>query len=197
MFKEAIIMDSKEAIMQATIALINENGECIDDITVREICKKADVGLGLINYHFGSKENLIKQCVERIINGIVDEFRSIEEKTIGLTPFDKLDYLGNLTLTYLFDHYAVAKISILGDLGAPKEDDNTEGTCHAYLPLVAACRPDWDDGTLRRKTFNLIAVLQQSFLRHNVIYKLYGIDLTDKGQRQRFHSKILHDILEI
>ena len=174
-------MDSKEAIMQATIALINENGKCIDDITVREICKKADVGLGLINYHFGSKENLIKQCVERIINGIVDEFRSIEEKTIGLTPFDKLDYLGNLTLTYLFDHYA----------------DNTEGTCHAYLPLVAACRPDWDDGTLRRKTFNLIAVLQQSFLRHNVIYKLYGIDLTDKGQRRRFHSKILHDILEI
>ena len=163
-------MDSKEAIMQATIALINENGKCIDDITVREICKKADVGLGLINYHFGSKENLIKQCVERIINGIVDEFRSIEEKTIGLTPFDKLDYLGNLTLTYLFDHYAVAKISILGDLGAPKEDD---------------------------KTFNLIAVLQQSFLRHNVIYKLYGIDLTDKGQRRRFHSKILHDILEI
>lgn len=61
-------MDSKEAIMQATIALINENGKCIDDITVREICKKADVGLGLINYHFGSKENLIKQCVERIIN---------------------------------------------------------------------------------------------------------------------------------
>ena len=50
-----------KAIIQATIALINENGECIDDITVREICKKADVGLGLINYHFGSKENLIKR----------------------------------------------------------------------------------------------------------------------------------------
>ncbi len=61
-------MDSKEAIIQATIALINENGECIDDITVREICKKADVGLGLINYHFGSKEN---KCLKYYINWVL------------------------------------------------------------------------------------------------------------------------------
>ena len=54
-------MDSKEAIMQATIALINENGKCIDDITVREICKKADVGLGLITVSLTSSARLRKK----------------------------------------------------------------------------------------------------------------------------------------
>ena len=38
-------MDNKEIIIQAAIDLINEKGERMDDITVREICKKANVGL--------------------------------------------------------------------------------------------------------------------------------------------------------
>lgn len=44
-------MDNKEAIIQETIKLIEEKGERLDEITVREICKRASVGLGLVNYH--------------------------------------------------------------------------------------------------------------------------------------------------
>ena len=54
-------MDNKEAIIQETIKLIEEKGERLDEITVREICKRASVGLGLVNYHFGNKEKLIEQ----------------------------------------------------------------------------------------------------------------------------------------
>ena len=190
-------MDSKEMIMGAAIDLINEKGGQMDGITVREICKKANVGLGLVNYHFGNKDNLIELCVERIVNRIVDEFSSLREKTEKLTAFDKLEYLGNMTFTFLFEHYAVAKISMLSDMRMPKEDDNTHRTCLAYLPLMSACRPDWDRETLERKTFCLIAVMQQSFLRHEVNRKLYGIDLTVQKEREEFHSKILHDILEV
>lgn len=100
-------MDSKETIIQATMELIAEKGEHLNNITVREICKKSAVGLGLINYHFGNKEKLIELCIERVINGIVDKFHSIQEKTKELTPFNKLDYLGNLTLTFLFEHYTI------------------------------------------------------------------------------------------
>lgn len=190
-------MDNKEIIIQATIDLINERGEQMDGITVREICKKANVGLGLVNYHFGNKDKLIELCVERIVNGIVDNFRSIREKTEKLTAFDKLDYLGNMTFTFLFEHYAVSKTSILADMRMPKEDDNTHRTYLAYLPLMSDCRPDWDKETLERKTLYLIAVMQQSFLRHKVIMQLYGIDLTVPEQRKTFHSAILHDILEV
>lgn len=189
--------NNKETIIQATIDLINEKGEQMNDITVREICQKANVGLGLVNYHFGNKDKLIELCVERIVNGIVDTFRSIREKTEGLTPFEKLDYLGNMTLTFLFEHYAVSKTSILTDMNMPKENDNTHRTYFAYLPLVSACRPDWDKATLERRTFYLITVMQQSFLRHKVILQLYGIDLTNPEERRAFHMEILHDILGV
>ena len=196
MFKEGL-MDSKELLIQTTTELINEKGEHVDEITVREICKRADVGLGLVNYHFGNKDRLIELCVERMVNGIVDSFRSIREKTCGLTPFEKLTYLGNMTLTFLFEHYAISRISILSDMEEPKEDDNTHRTYQAYLPLVSACRPDWDEGILRRKTFCLIAAMQQLFLRHKAILSVWGIDLTKAEERETVHKQILHDILGI
>ena len=85
-------MDNKEAIIQATIKLIEEKGEHLEEVTVREICKRAGVGLGLVNYHFGNKDKLIEQCIERMINGTVEHFQNIREKTDGFTPFEKLEY---------------------------------------------------------------------------------------------------------
>lgn len=189
-------MDTREAIIQSTIDLIHEKGEQMDTLTVREIAQKADVGLGLINYYFESKDKLIELCVERIVNGIVDAFRVIQEQTDELTAFDKLACLGNMTFTFLFEHYAVSRTSILSDMRMPKEDDNTHKTYLAYLPLLSACRPDWDEATLKRKTLYLISVMQQSFLRHKVINQLYGIDLTDAEERKTFHETILHDLLD-
>lgn len=188
-------MDNKEAMIQATIDLIQEKGEQLQEITVREICKRANVGLGLLNYHFENKDKLIELCVERMVNGIVDHFHSIQEKTEGLDPMEKLSYLGNMTLTFLFEHYAVSRISMLTDMQTPKEDDNTHKTYSAYLPLVAACRPDWDRETLERRTFSLIAAMQQSFLRSKVILQTQGIDLTNPEERRAFHGKMLRDIL--
>lgn len=77
-------MDSREAIIQAATALIEENGEHPENITVREICKRADVGLGLVNYHFGNKDQLIEQCVEWMINGIIENFQRIRVETDAL-----------------------------------------------------------------------------------------------------------------
>lgn len=189
-------MDNKEAIIQATIELLQEKGERLQEITVREICKRANVGLGLLNYHFENKDKLIELCVERMVNGIVDNFQRIQERTEGLVPMEKLLYLGNMTLTFLFTHAAVSRISILTDMKAPKEDDNTHKTYAAYLPLVSACRPEWDKETLERRTFCLIAGMQHAFLRHKVILQTQGIDLTNADERKAFHDKMLLDILE-
>lgn len=188
-------MNNKEMIIQATISLINEKGENVNNITMREICQKANVGLGLVNYHFENKEKLIATCVERIVNGIVSRFAEMSEKVKDCTPFEKLDYFGNMTLTFLFDHYAISRISILTDMQTPNENDNTHRTYLAYLPLVATCRPDWDKNKVAEMTYCLITIMQQSFLRHEVIRKTQGINLKNSKERKMFHKKMIENLI--
>ncbi len=52
----------KERILQATIDLLNETPEP-DTITIRDIAGRAEVGVGLINYHFGSKDALLDEAI--------------------------------------------------------------------------------------------------------------------------------------
>lgn len=189
-------MDSRERILEAAMELIQEKGEQVETISVREICKRADVGLGLVNYYFGSKEKLMEECVERLINGIVARFRGIREETKEASPFEKLRFLGNMTFEFLFTHAAVSRISVLTDMQSPKAGDNTHRTHESYLPLVAACRPDWDEDTVKRKTLCLITIMQQAFLRREIVSQMLGIDLGKPETRRAFHEQILHDILE-
>lgn len=66
--------DVKEIIIQATTALIEENSGHVQRITARTIAERAGGGLGLINYPFTSKENLITICVQRIIGNVIAGF---------------------------------------------------------------------------------------------------------------------------
>lgn len=190
-------MDNKESIIQATIKLIEEKGENLNTITVREICKKANVGLGLVNYYFENKDKLIDICVEKIINGIVDKFNMIKEQTKDCSPYEKLECLGNMTLSFLFDHYAVSKISIMTDMRNPQENDNTHRTYLAFVPLVEACHPDWNIDKIKRITYCLITTMQQAFLRHEIILLTQGVNLLNVEERKAYHNQLLKDLLEV
>ena len=56
-------MDTKEHIMQVSMLLFSEKG--FETTTMRDIASKADVNLALINYHFGSKEGLLKNIFQQ------------------------------------------------------------------------------------------------------------------------------------
>lgn len=102
-----------------------------------------------------------------------------------------------MTFDFLFEHYTVSRISVLTDMKNPKPDDNTHRTYDAYLPLVAACRPDWDEQTVKRKTYCLISIMQQTFLRYETASAILNMDLSQKENRRTWHTQILHDILEV
>lgn len=55
--------DSRERILRAALRAFSENG--FDGATTREIAARADVPLGLLQYHFGGKLKLWRAAVDR------------------------------------------------------------------------------------------------------------------------------------
>ena len=57
---------TKESIMAAAMRLFAERG--LKLVTVRDICKAANVNVASVNYHFRNKGGLYQACVERLFH---------------------------------------------------------------------------------------------------------------------------------
>lgn len=72
--------DTKQTILDATVDLIRAEGfRCA---TLRNIAAKADTNLALINYHYGSKENLLGEAVRELVSTFDDAFNVLEDKSL-------------------------------------------------------------------------------------------------------------------
>ena len=58
-------MNTKDRILKVTLDILKHEG--LDKITVRRIAEEAGVNIASINYHFGTKDNLISGAVEVIL----------------------------------------------------------------------------------------------------------------------------------
>jgi len=78
---------TRERVLDAAEQLFADHG--LDGVSIRDITGAADVNLGAINYHFGTKDNLIAAVVERRIAPASEErLRALEalEKAAGGKP---------------------------------------------------------------------------------------------------------------
>lgn len=187
--------ESKQKILNSAIILIEKYCNQLEKLTMREIAKEANVAVGLVNYHFRSKDLLIEVCVEKIVNGVVLKFQSMIAALADIDAMEKLERLSLFTLNYLFENATFAKISILSDFKKNNHADNTFGTYQAYLPLVKACRGELNDMELKRLNFRLISVMQTVFLRADIIKNEFGYDLYLESERNQFHSIMLKEII--
>jgi AcrR family transcriptional regulator len=121
----------KNEIIEATIKLIEEKGSNPADITIGEICDRVGVGVGLVNYHFQTKDNLIRQCVRRIIE---DTIQNTDGKRLVLnepTHKAKLRALLKINCEYLVKNKNISRISIQTDFINDDLRDNTQQTVDA------------------------------------------------------------------
>lgn len=188
--------EMKEKIIAETIRLIEADGNSPEDINFREICASLNISLGLINYHFGSKKNLVKACVQKMIDGIVSNFEKIRDSLVDLPPYEKLKKLSIMTLDYLFSNSNLSKLSINVDCANPTVTDNTSHTIRAYIPLMKLCKPNLNDKQIWLLTYKLVFTMQNIFMRAEIINSDLGINLFDKKERDAFHDEMLTSIMQ-
>lgn len=76
---------TKALIIDKTKELISKNG----DITIKEISEACYINIAAVNYHFGSKENLVSIVIDDIIKNLTDEITEQVKKLDYDEDFEK------------------------------------------------------------------------------------------------------------
>ncbi|EOS56916.1 TetR/AcrR family transcriptional regulator [Paenibacillus barengoltzii] len=79
-------LTTKQNILQATLDLIKTEGA--DQVTLRKITAAANVNLALVNYYFGSKDNLINEALKLLLTTFQENFSVLDDTS--LPPKDRL-----------------------------------------------------------------------------------------------------------
>ncbi len=189
--------DIKEKIIDATITLIESSDGLIENITMRAIAQKADVAVGLINYHFTSKKNLIELCVQRIISHVMRTFPdagfAANEEGEGEKRGNDMASFVTSVFTFLIDHPEISKISMLSDLSHPDIESNSSVSYRAILKAI----PETESEDIRKvKAFMLLATIQSAFFNRETSEMLLGFNLNDQDDFGCFF-RLVTEILNI
>ena len=182
---------TKELIIEKTIDLINELEGRVEEITIRKIAKRANIGVGLIHHYFFSKENLIEICIQQIINKVVDSFHL--EGFEQLEPLARTKLVTKQVVGFLMENQSISKMSILDYMKNPKDKDNTIGTVIGLAYCMSPTKEAY--ATYLKKAFYLVSILQVSFLRKDMLQQSVGINYYDNQKRDMFLEELVEVIM--
>lgn len=180
----------KENIIETTTKLIEQYDGDTKSITARMIAKEAGIGLGLINYHFGSKENLITICVQRIISKTIAGFDMNGEYK---TDKERLTACATYVFDFLFEHSAISRISILGDF---QNYSSTCNTVRSQQGFMLSLTKDIKDEDKPMIAFILTSAMQIAFLGSETLNKVLGYDFTKSEDRSAYIEKLVSVLFE-
>lgn len=184
-------LGAKERILQTTMALIGEV-EQVETITTRQIADRAQVGIGSINYHFQSKDNLLNEAVGQLMGDQASKwYESYDQDQVD--PVSRLKMLLIDTANVAFQHEKLSRITISNAL----LEGNME-PAQLILPILRDIfSGSKEEVELRLIAFQLITAMQVMFLRA-AAFRLYsGIDIYDEEQRNRAIEIIVNNAIPI
>ena len=177
----------RERIRSAAKELLLEKND-IESITVRQIANRANVGVGLVNYHFSSKDALLAEVVSERMNEII---RYDLDNADGLSPKEKLQTI----LIQLFDMGA-EYLPLLQFLIRKEIEDGNMDTALELVPFLrSAFGSDTDEMKLRVLALQILFPLQMTCISPEK-FKLYsGIDVLNGEERKKYVIQLIDNIL--
>jgi len=184
---------TKQRMIKATKELICQ-GKKPSEITVADITEKANVGNGMVNYHYQSKDNLMRVAVRDVT---VCANKLLTEK---LMPYAKgpveqrLAIILKEVLDFFSQNAEISKIAILDNL------ENDEGVAHLLsdLTMFNDCLKELCGDETRRiwmKNYIIFGFLNYIFLKAKLIKKETGFDFYNKLERDATVDNFVQDLI--
>ena len=144
-----MIDDTRQRLIDAAGTIFAEKG--YEAASVRDICQQASANIAAVNYHFGSKENLVNEVFRRRMDEMserrLNELRLAQEEHPGeLEPILRAFVEPALALT--LDRHGSAFVRVLARAYAEKNDrlrkflsDNYGQVLREFGKAMAPCLP--------------------------------------------------------
>lgn len=178
------ISEIKKHILDATVKMLLQ-GIDPELITVRKIATKANIAVGLINYHFGSKDNLILAAIELVIESVSGEGVLIlvdDQLAPSLRLRQFLFKMSEIVLQYNAYSKMLLKHELLGDSFA---------TPSYILEILKEIDPKLSDNELRMLSIQVVAPMQYIFMKENGFLAYQALNAFDYREIIEMHLKRL------
>ena len=189
MQKEEKLNLTKEKLISATFALMEEADDPMG-VTSRQIAARAGVKPSMINYCFGSRENLIYQTFQSQYLSFLNETRIKKLIASDITPKDLLKKLHFTVATCLVENPKFTR-AITGYVLFSR-DLSKESFSYPYVKKHYAGRKT--DKECMLIAYELSAMMQLIIYRKDEIRENFGIDL-DKDRELRKYINMRIDLL--
>jgi len=188
-------IDARTRILDSASELLCEGTE---ELTIRDVALRAKVGLGLINYHFGTRDALLREAIRRYVNAVVIQPYRAESSDspayIPETTEHRREVFAAMLrgpVEFLAEHPNIARISIQFDLHSPKLDDNSDETVRRLITVIEAWFAGIQEKDLqeyRIRVFAIVASIHEAFLRPELFTFRTGLDYSREGDRDSFRA---------
>lgn len=189
-------LNTKDKILEATLNIISNEG--FQNVTIRKIAIVAGVNVAAINYHFGSKDNVINESLEYLM---------IQSKTI-FKCLKSNDEAPELRLKTFIDKYARNLVKypdqIKNLIHQSIYENSTKNKFQEYLEMegvglikatIQQIRPNENDVTVQILTAQLLSCLLFPVLLGNRDAEILGIELNDPKTRNAYIEMLIKNII--
>lgn len=181
MKKDEKLQITKDRLLDAAFELM-EKAEDPMAVTSREIAARAEVRPAMINYCFGSRENLIYNAFQKQYLDFLAEKDVQKIISSGLPPEQVLKELHFAVAECLVKNYTFTK-AITGFV-LFKRDLGKESFSYSYVKKVFGGRKT--DAECKLIAYELSTMMQLMIYRKDDIKKDFGIDLDDAEQLRHY-----------
>ncbi|SMP72156.1 TetR/AcrR family transcriptional regulator [Anoxynatronum buryatiense] len=182
--------DARNNIIKVVVAMLAE-GKDVEKITVRQVAERANVGMGLINYHFNSKNALLGIAVADYMATMAADFATPGEYS-GSEPSEKLKIMLTKLYSFAEQHEKLIKFTITQNLL-----DGEMQTPLFIVPLLGEIFADrLDPIQLRIIALQILLPIQVASINPSKFLLYSGIDLRDEQQRNHYIGTLVDNLLK-
>ncbi|MZQ75489.1 MAG: TetR family transcriptional regulator [Peptoclostridium sp.] len=190
-------LETKERILKATLHIISQYG--YENVTVRKVAQYANVNIALVNYHYGSKDNLLNEAMKQITLKLETAFNHLECKDSAAE--ERLKRFFDEYTSIIIEHPSIIKNFVFQTVKKSSifihyEEYFKHSGLRLLMDSLSEINPSIDKPRAKKLLFQAMAAISAPVLIAGKMHSMIDVDYFDPFQRADY-LELLFDSLMV